>query len=283
MACKKKLYAFRPDVEFVETYRTNRRDRQEPCDPVSLERGVRQLLANKVSGNLVGLWLLIPEHLRLGTWDLLCGWTGKASNTVQPRLALQLVNEAALCVTGDPPISQSQPERLRTRQWSLLRRQRLCHPRSARAPIPSLKPKPCRWLWAAYAGPVVIMSGKLLAIDPHHMRSYTKRQTRRHRHKENEAAVKTLQTFFCLDADSKEPLAFTTGTAARTATQATPGLLSLAEAILMPEKGEITVMADKEHCTVELFNHAARHTSFDLLVPQPSSQALLRQLKSIPR
>jgi hypothetical protein len=100
MACKKKLYAFRPDAEFVESYRTKRRDRQEPCDPVSLERGVRQLLADKVSGNMVGLWLLIPEHLRLGTWDLLCGWTGMAPNTVQPRLALQLVNEAALCVTG---------------------------------------------------------------------------------------------------------------------------------------------------------------------------------------
>jgi hypothetical protein len=37
-----------------------------------------QLLADKVSGNLVGLWLLIPEHLRLGTWDLLCGWSGQS-------------------------------------------------------------------------------------------------------------------------------------------------------------------------------------------------------------
>ena len=55
MVCKKKLYAFRPDAEFAETYRTRRCDRPEPCDPISLERGVRQLLADKVSGNLVGL------------------------------------------------------------------------------------------------------------------------------------------------------------------------------------------------------------------------------------
>jgi hypothetical protein len=125
-------------------------------------------------------------------------------------------------------------------------------------------------------------AGQLLAIDPHHLRSYTKRQTRRHRHKENEAAVKTTGTFFCLDADSEEPVAFTIGTSARTATQATPGLLSLAETILMPEKGKVTVLADKEHCTVEMFNHAVQHTCFDLLIPQPSSPALLRQLKGIP-
>jgi len=61
---------------------------------------VRQLLADKISGNQLGLWLLVPEHLRLGTWDLLCGWTEGATPEVAPRLALQLVHEAALCVSG---------------------------------------------------------------------------------------------------------------------------------------------------------------------------------------
>ena len=48
----------------------------------------------------MGLWLLIPEHLRLGTWDLLCGWTGQPGSRPEPRLALQLVHEAALCTTS---------------------------------------------------------------------------------------------------------------------------------------------------------------------------------------
>ena len=61
---------------------------------------MRQLLADKVSGNLVGLWLLVPEHLRLGTWDLLCGWSGQPGECLEPRLALELVHEAALCATG---------------------------------------------------------------------------------------------------------------------------------------------------------------------------------------
>jgi hypothetical protein len=51
----------------IETQRTRRKQRTEPCDPASLERAVRQLLADKISGNQVGIWLLAPEHLRLGT------------------------------------------------------------------------------------------------------------------------------------------------------------------------------------------------------------------------
>ena len=43
---------------------------------------------------MLGIWLLVPEHLRLGTWELLMGWTGQPGHTVQPRLALQLVHRA---------------------------------------------------------------------------------------------------------------------------------------------------------------------------------------------
>ncbi len=101
-AFKKKLHRCRPkrDKQKIQTQRTLKRVRVESCDPIDLQRGVRQLLADKVSGNLVGLWLLIPEHLRLGTWDLLCGWSGQPTERVEPRLALQMVHEAALCAAG---------------------------------------------------------------------------------------------------------------------------------------------------------------------------------------
>jgi hypothetical protein len=97
---KKKLFQRPEPLPPIETQRTTTRTQLEPADPASLERSVRQLLADKVSGNLVGLWLLIPEHLRLGTGDLLCGWTGEPTLRPEPRLALQLVHEAALCTTG---------------------------------------------------------------------------------------------------------------------------------------------------------------------------------------
>ena len=58
------------------------------------------MLADKVSGDLAGVWLLLAEHLRLGTWDLLCGWTQQPTQRADPRLALQLVHEAAVCTAG---------------------------------------------------------------------------------------------------------------------------------------------------------------------------------------
>ena len=58
------------------------------------------MLADKVSGNLAGVWLLVAEHMRLGTWDLLKGWTNSSNEQVEPRLALQVVNEAAVCTSG---------------------------------------------------------------------------------------------------------------------------------------------------------------------------------------
>ncbi len=82
---QKKLHAFRPlaEPQQVGTQRTALVRRSEPADPLSVERGVRELLAQKVSGTMVGVWLLLAEHLRLGTWDLLCGFSAasrRASN-----------------------------------------------------------------------------------------------------------------------------------------------------------------------------------------------------------
>jgi hypothetical protein len=82
----------------LETFRTLRKNRREKVDSRSLERGVRQLLADKISGNLVGLRLLAPEHLRLGTGDLLTRGAGPSPSDLSPCLALPLIHEAALGV-----------------------------------------------------------------------------------------------------------------------------------------------------------------------------------------
>ena len=55
------------------------------------------MLSKKVSGSTVGMWLLIPGLLKLGAWDILKAWTGKTDIDIEPRIALQLVNESALC------------------------------------------------------------------------------------------------------------------------------------------------------------------------------------------
>lgn len=242
---------------------------------------MRQLLADKVSGTLVGVWLLVPEHLRLGTWDLLQGWSGCLGPQVEPRMALQLVHEAALCVRGvraGRTLSQKGFELANGLPFvasdqaihQLLESHTVEQAQALQVALGQL-----RRLQGHYAG-------RLLAIDPHHMRSYTQRQTRRHRHQEKQPAVKTVQTFFCLDADTCQPLAFAIGSSAKTATQATPGLLDMAQAILGPDAAEALVLADQEHCTAELFEHVSRRTGFDLLTPMRATRGQASQLQRIP-
>ncbi len=265
----------------IETQRTHRRTRAEPGDPASLERGVRQLLADKVCGNLLGLWLLIPEHLRLGTWDLLCGWSGASSGEVWPRLALQLVHEAALCCT-----SLREQRGLSQRGFELANglpfvandvaiHELLAEHTVAEAQTLQVALGCIRRASGDYAG-------KLLAIDPHRMRSYSKRQMRRYRDNEKSKPFKVAPTFFALDADTHQPLCFTTATSARTATVAAIELLGLAAQILTPAPGQTLVIADLEHLTAELFHHVQAHTPFDLMVPMKNTRWLQEQLRAIP-
>jgi hypothetical protein len=114
--------------------------------------------------------------------------------------------------------------------------------------------------------------GKLLAIDPHRVRSYSKRQMRRHREDPRSKALKMAQTFFALDPDTHQPVCFTT---------AAIELLDLAGQILCPQPGQTLVMADLEHQTAELINHVRLHTPFDLLVPMKNVQSLQKQLRAI--
>jgi hypothetical protein len=239
------------------------------------------LLADKVSGTMVGLWLLLPEHLRLGTWDLLVGWTGQPTQHVAPRLALQLVHEAALCVTG---IRQARS--LSQKGFEL----------ANGLPFVASDPAIHDLLDAHTVAQACDLQvalghirrasghfrGRLLAIDPHRMRSYSKRQMRRRRPPKETTAYKTAQTFFCLDADTHQPVAFTTASSARTVTQASPDLLTMAQAILDPTGPPPLVLADTEHVSAELFDHVCQQTPFDLLVPMPRQHAPYRKIQSLP-
>lgn len=230
---------------------------------------------------MVGIWLLVPEHLRLGTWDLLTGWARRPGEAVEPRLALQLVHEAALCVTGvrqSRSLSQKGFELANGLPFvatdqaihELLNAHSVADAQALQAALGRIRRASGHY------------RGQLLAIDPHHMRSYTKRQTRRHRHRENETAVKTVQTFFCLDVDTGQPIAFTTGSSSRTVTQGTVGLLDLTAEILQPKDGETIVLADKEHFCMELFRHVKEKTPFHLLTPMPHTPQQRKRMRDLP-
>ncbi len=242
---------------------------------------MRQLLADKVSGNLVGLWLLIPEHLRLGTWDLLCGWSGQPGERAEPRLGLQLIHEAALCTTGvrqQRVLSQRGFELANGLPFvasdmaihGLLGEHTVVEAQRLQVALGQI-----RRASGDYAG-------KLLAIDPHRIQSYSKRQMRRWRDDQKSKPFKVAQTFFVLDADTKQPVCFTTATSARTATTAAIELLGLAAEVLTPQPGETLVLADLEHLSAELFDQVHLHTPFDLLTPMKNERPVQKQLRAIP-
>lgn len=242
---------------------------------------MRQALADKVSGSHLGAWLLAAEHLRLGTWGLLLDWAGQPACRVEPRLALQLVNEAALCVAGlranrslpqaafgllnglpfmaaDPAVHDLLAGRTVEQAIGLqlglgLRRQALGH-----------------------------FAGRLLVIDPHRVRSASKRRMRRRRKTASSEPCKLAQTFFALDADTRQPVCFTTGTASRTVTQATPGLLDLAGRILPAGGAKPLVLADAEHFSAALMRQVAEGGRFDLLAPTVMGPKELARLRGLP-
>lgn len=282
---KKKLYQCRPKNEpqpSIDTCVSRKRCKSQACDPLSIERGVRQLLADKASGNLAGIWLLVAEHLRLGTWDLLCGWTGQSPQHVEPRLALQLVHEAAVCTRG-------------------IRAERTLHERAGfelanglpfvatdRA-IHDLLTK------LTVAGTLQLQvalgkirrasgdfRGKLLAIDPHRTISHSKRRMRKRVEKHNSQPFKMAQTFWVLDTETFQPVCFTTGTASRSVVGATPELMDLVQTILQPSPGQVLVLADSEHYSGEVISDIHRRSGLDLLVPMPNRKAYRKAFEAIP-
>jgi hypothetical protein len=266
----------------IEIQVSRQRTQTLACHPLDIERGVRQMLADKVSGDLAGVWLLVAEHLRLGTWDLLCGWTRRATERPEPRLALQLVHEAAVCTAGIRAertlhnrggfeLANGLPfVAADTTVHQLLAERTLEDGQRLQVTLGKL-----RWALGHF-------QGKLLAIDPHRVLSHSRRRMRERVEKSGHRPVKMSQMFWALDADTYQPVCFTLGTASQSVVTATPKLLDLVGEILQPGERPILVAADTEHFAGQLFQDVRRRPGFDLLVPLPNQRAFRRQYQAIP-
>jgi hypothetical protein len=267
--------------EQLEARRSQQVVRHADSDPLSLERGVRQRLADKINDNMPGLWLLVPEHLRLGTWDLLRAWTGQPAERAEPRLALQLVHEAALCTNG---LREGRCLTLRGFE-TLNGLPFLANDTAVHQLLDS------RTVAAAQQLQVTLgklrrvsghFAGKLLLIDPHRPPSYSHRHMRKRQKDRASKPIKTAQTFFCLDGDTAQPVCFTAANSARTVTRATPELLWMAAEILAPLPSDSLVAADAEHFAVELVDHIHLETPFDLITPIPNRQSDQKRWRQVP-
>ena len=213
----------------------------------------------------------MPEHLRLGTWDLRCAWTQCEGQTVWPRTALHLVHEAALCVSAlrkHRSLTQKCFELCNGLPFvptdfaihELLKGHTIAQAQALQVALGKIRRASAHF------------QGRLLAIDPHRMRSSTKRQMRQHRFNAEHKALKMSQCFFCLDLESCQLLCFTLASAAKTVTQAAPKLLELSQQILNPssDHGPL-VLADTEHYSTELIDQVHLETPFELLLPADTS------------
>jgi hypothetical protein len=262
---------------------TRKAQRQIEVTPLSVERQVRQSLAQKVSGTLLGIWLLVAEDLRLGTWDLVRSWSGPSSpEALPPRLALHLIHEAALCrpslrwerslrhkgfelANGLPflPTDAAIHQLLNahTCQEAYQLQSRLGRLRRASGHLP----------------------GRLLALDPHRLLSHSQRDMVQRRPKANAPATKLSQSFFLLDADTSQPVCLVLASSARTAPQASVQLLQLARDILGAELSPAPlIVADVELYGAEMLDLVRTVPGWDLLVPMRSTRQLQEQYRQIP-
>jgi hypothetical protein len=73
-------------------------------------------------------------------------------------------------------------------------------------PTPSRKRSNSRFAWANCAAHSGHFPSLVLALDPHRLVSYSKREMIKRRPQANQPAVKQLQTFFLLDTQTRQPL-----------------------------------------------------------------------------
>lgn len=261
-------------LEIVQTKRTTITVRQTPsCN----ERGVREMLARKVSGSSAGLWLLIPEFQRLGAWQLLKGWTGKTDRELDPRIALHMVFESALCtprVRRKNSLSH-QGFSLAAGLAGLVSDQqvhRLCEGHTigqARQLLLQLGWQ--RELLGHYPGQVV-------AVDPHRMISCSQRMMAKKKKHPDRPAQKMLQTFFSVCGSTGQPITAYMGSSGMPTGLATQILMEDTARIL---PGNRLLVADKEHFTCRLLEQVAGRSQMDLLVPALHSERVKAALESM--
>lgn len=235
------------------------------------------MLAQKVSGTSVGLWLLVPELLRLGIWDILKTWTGDLDMALEPRIALQMINESALCIN-------------RIRRQNSLGHQgfqlvngmgRLVTDQQAHVLMNYHTMEQTRQMLVNLGLQRQLSGhyqGGLIAIDPHRMLSSSKRVMAKKRKKSDAPSKKMLQTFFAVSAQTGQPIMSTMASTGVPTSQATLALLHSVNRII---KSDALLMADKEHFTYTLFKETQRQENLNLLTPVLNTSRLQRHIRTL--
>jgi hypothetical protein len=235
------------------------------------------MLAQKVSGTSAGLWLLVPEMLRLGIWDILKAWTGQGDTALEPKTALQMVNESALCINrvrrqnslghqgfqlinGMGRLVTDQQAHLLMNHHTMEQTQQM---------LVNLGIQ--RQLSDHY-------KGELIAVDPHRIISSSKRVMAKKKKVSDAPSKKMIQTFFAVSAFTGQPIMATMASTGMPTSRSTLSLLKSLENII---KSDSLLMADKEHFTYDLFKEMQQKSTFDFLVPALNTKRIQNQIKTL--
>jgi len=265
----------------VRIQQTKRNSVTAKVTPQSNERHAREMLSAKLSGSHMGLWLLVPEYLRLGAWDLLKGLFGERDGgDMSARLAMQMVNESALCVNR-----VRKKDSLCHQGFSLVNGLSfLATDESVHDALDGKTVSGFEELQQALLrvrmrdGHYGSNEKKILAIDPHRIVSATKRVMAKKKKRPEFPSQKMMQTFFCNDAATGQPLGFTLGAGGKTCSQATVQLLEMVRGAGMEDA---LILADKEHFTQDIAGYIHSHPGLDLLMPAPNTKKTSAAIKTL--
>lgn len=277
---KKKLFKFNPKKQQttqLKVQKTKEKVETIKISPQSNESGIREMLSRKVSGVFVGLWLLIAEHLRLGSWDLLNDWNNFQCNDLSARIGMQMVNESALCVNGIRKRNYMchQGFEIANGLSDIVTDEEIHNVLSRHTISDSIQMQINLGKLRLANGHY---NGKLLAIDPHRIITYSKRVMPKKKKLTEKPSEKMLQTYFCIDAETGQPLGFMIGSSARRTTTVSIDLLEMIDRIL---EQPALLLADKEHYSDVFFSTVKHHDKFDIISPAPNNHKIISLLKEM--
>lgn len=223
------------------------------------------------------MWLLIPGLLKLGAWDILKGYTGKQDMDIEPRIALQLVNESALCVNR-----VRRKNSLNHQGFQLLNGMgRLVSDEQVHLLLNDHTMEDTHEMMLNLGIQRKLSGhyqGDLIAIDPHRIISHSKRVMATKKKNPDVPSQKMLQTFFSVSAETGQPIMATMSSTGMPTTKASLGLIDTTDQII---KAPSLLIADKEHFTNDLFENVSNNRNFDLLTPALNSKRIKNILNTL--
>ena len=220
---------------------------------------------------------MVAEHLRLGSWDLVKGYTGCIDTDIEPRIAMQITNESAICknrVRRKNYISHQGFELLNGLGFlasdeevhRFLDKHTVSDAQSLQKSLSIIRSNNGHY------------KGETIAIDPHRIITTSKRVMPNKKKQPKEPSKKMLQTYFALDTGTGQPIGCGIGTPGVNTTKATIDLLNM---VNMINNKKALILADKEHFTKNLIRDIKHKDQFELLVPVLSTARIKKIERSL--